>query len=307
MSPIPSFRELFGQIETYEGTHVYEDVLVPRQAQALDAMSVLKSYGSAEAIYWNKDDPDACSGEDRQSYYTCLEHLYALSRVSDLLLLPFEPVRTPEADYVSRRWSDYGEPLEVWTPPIRLGERNEWLRSLGMQKVDHPTFHPFYHEIVDVEQTSDPDEPISLVETLWPGFLLGHMLFCRAGVRICGGEHFISKDIAENSRLYWTYIRHNRKAIDASHGWGHNSQWVTDFRRDYVTKEAHYYNVDGEDDIHEDDKFTETDPFVLKRGLCNPDLTLPQRIELLTNRCFIITPEREFDEFLDNARYREPR
>lgn len=301
---IPYFRELFGSISIYEGLKseglsIYENTLLPWQSQALEAMSVLKSYGSVEAIYWTKDHPDPCSGGDPQRYYTCLEHLYALSRVSDLLLLAFEPVRNP--------WSNYGEPEEVWLPPIRLDERNEWLRSLGMQRADQPTFHPFYHEIVEVEQAPDSDEPISLVETLWPGFLLGHMLFCRAGVRVRGGEHVIRKDIAENSRMYWTYARHNRKAIDASHGWGHNSQWGTDFRRDYVTKEAYYYNVDGEDDIYEDEKFAETDPYNLGPEYHNPDLTPPQRIELLTNRCFIITPERWFDEFLDNARYREAR
>lgn len=300
---IPSFRELFGSISIYEGLNreglsIYENTLLPWQSQALEAMSVLKSYGSVEAIYWTKDQPDACSGGDPQNYYTCLEHLYALSRVSDLLLLAFEPVRNP--------WSNYGEPQEVWIPPIRLEERNEWLRSLGMQQADQPTFHPFFHEIVAVDQSTDPDEPISLIETLWPGFLLGHMLFCRAGVRVHGGEHFIHKDIAENSRMYWTYARHNRKTVDDSQGWGHNSQWGTDFRRDYVTREAYYYNVDGDFDIHEDDKFAETDPYSLGPEHYNPDLTLPQRIELLTNRCFIFTPERYFDEFLD-ARYREPR
>lgn len=305
VASIPSFRELFGRVEVYEGSKAYEDVLLPWQPQALEAMDVLKSYGCAEAIYWSKDQPDACSGGYPQNYYTCLEHLYAFSRVSDLLLLAFEPVRNPDADYVWKRWS-YDEPREVWTPPIRLEERNEWLRSLGMQEADQPTFHPFYHEIVEVDQAPDPDEPISLVETLWPGFLLGHMLFCRAGVRVRGGEHLINKDIAENSRMYWTYIRHNRKAIDDSHGWGHNSQWRTDFRRDYVTKEAYYYNVDGEDDIYEDDKFIETDAYSLEPDFHNPDLTLSQRIELLTNRCFIITSERRFNEAL-YARYRELR
>ena len=290
---ITSFRSLFHQLVGYEGNDAYHDVLVPWQPQALEAMSVLRTYGNIKAVFWNKDQPDACSGGD-DSYYTCLEHLYALSRVSEMVLLPFQPVRNrttfPLAAY-----------NEGWLPTIQLEERNEWVRSLGMQEVNHRTFHPFYHEIVDVEQVSDSDEPISLVETLWPGFLLGHMLFCRAGVRVRGGEHFIRKDIAENSRLYWAYTRNNRQTVDRSHGWGHNSQWGTDFRRDYVTHDAYYYNVDGGIDIHDYEWSTE------QSSDDNPNLTLPQRIELLTNRCFIITPERFYDEELWDIHYREPR
>ena len=34
-------------------------------------------------------------------------------------------------------------------------------------------------------------------------------------------------------------------ASDLSHGWGHNSQWRTDFRRDYEESAELHYNVDG--------------------------------------------------------------
>lgn len=294
-----SFRSLFHRLVEYEGADAYHEVLLPWQPQAAVTMSVLQSYGSAEAILWNKEQPDTCCEGDH-NYYSCLEHLYALSRVSDMLLLPFQPVRNPTT-FPMAAYS------EGWVPSIHLEERNEWLRSLGMQQADQPTFHPFYHEIVDVDQATDPDEPITLVETLWPAFLLGHMLFCRAGVRVRGGQHFIRKDIAENSRLYWTYARHNRTAVDLSHGWGHNSQWSTDFRRDYVTQGAYYYNVDGEDDIREDGKIAEANDLFVENGSSDPALTRSQRIELLTNRCFIITPERRFEESSETDRYRELR
>lgn len=287
-----SFRALFHQVVAYEGADMYHDVLLPWQPQAAETMSVLASYGDKEARLWNKDQPDACSGGDT-NYYTCLEHLYALSRVSQMLLLPFQTVRNrttfPMAAY-----------NEGWLPSIRLDERNEWLRSLGMQQVEQPVFHPFYHEIVEVEQAPDPDEPVTLVETIWPAFLLGHMLFCRAGVKVRGGEQFIRKVIAENSRLYWAYTRNNRQAVDLSHGWGHNSQWGTDFRRDYVDDDAYYYNVDGDFDIHEEVRAE-------YRNGEEPVLTLPQRIELLTNRCFILTPERFYHEEFWDVCYREPR
>ena len=132
-----------------------------------------------------------------------------------------------------------------------------------------------------------------MIHTIWPGFLLGRMLFCRAEVRVRGGARHVRKEIAENSRLYWAFARNNRPPRDRSHGWGHNSQWATDFRRDYLGDDAYYYNVDGEVDVHDD--------------AADSELALPLRIELLTHRCFVVTPERFYDEDLTDATYREPR
>lgn len=129
------------------------------------------------------------------------------------------------------------------------------------------------------------------------------MMFCRAGVRIRGGERYVRKDLAEHSRLYWAFVHYNRHAVDSSHGWGHNSQWSTNFRRDYVDNDAYYYNVDGGRDIHAETIEVSSEP----NEMSNPLLTLPMRIELLTNRCFIRTPERSFDEYYDDVTYREPK
>jgi hypothetical protein len=43
---------------------------------------------------------------------------------------------------------------------------------------------------------------------------------------------------------YWSWWRRNRGVVDCSHGWGGNSQWRTDFRRDYVVGDKLHYNVD---------------------------------------------------------------
>jgi hypothetical protein len=211
----------------------YRHVLLPWHDRALEGMAVLGQYGSLEAMTWRRGAADPCN-EGNPKRYSCLECLYVLSRVSDILL-PFQPVR-----YM---WEDH-------IPAIQLEERSMWWRSLGMQEIDHPSFHPFYHEIVEVEQAEDPDEPISLLQAVWPGFMIGHMLFCRAGVRVRGGTRHVRKNIAETSRIYWTFARNNRPATDDSHGWGSNSQWATDFRRDYAGDDAYYYDVDGEVDIH---------------------------------------------------------
>jgi hypothetical protein len=294
---MPGFRRLFHLLEgSEEGSQAYRDVLLPYQPQALEMMSVLQAYVSLDAMAWRRSQPDLCSGEDHK-YYSCLEHLYALSRVSDLLILPFQPVREPGAEYV---WP--------WAPNIQLEERSEWLRSLGMREIGQETFHPFYHEIVEVEQASDPDEPITLLETIWPGFMLGQMMFCRAGVRIRAGAHVARKDIAERSRLYWAYARNNRPPHDLSHGWGHNSQWGTDFRRDYVAEDAYYYNVDGEAEVHEGGYYLDIYGRVdTKADADEPYNTLPVRMELLTHRCLIITPERASEEGPYHLTYREPK
>jgi hypothetical protein len=312
---IPSFRDLYMLLEDYqyraEHGHVYQDVLLPWQTQALEAISILRVYGTLEARNWPRDQPDPCNGGDT-GYYSCLEHLYAFSRISDLLLLPQQrvwdylhpslPRWTAENAVQHREWrASVGIP--DWTPSISLEERNAWLRALGLTEIQQPAFHPFYHEIVEVEQAPDPDEPIRLLETLWPGFLLGQMLVCRAGVRIRAGERVVDKDLAEHSRLYWAFVRNNRPAVDASHGWGHNSQWSTRFRRDYVDDAAYYYNVDGEIDVHEEWTGAPGDPN--RHG--DPPLTLPMRIELLTHRCFIRTPERFYHEDFDAVTYQEPK
>lgn len=220
---IPSFRRLFHELEDYDGANTYADVLLPWTSHAQEAMGVLSRYGDAASRFWDKEAPDPCNGGDRD-YYSCLEHLYALSRVSDLLLIPFEPIKPNLlVDTIHKK---------PWLPEavVSAEERLTWWQSLGMTPVSETIpFHPFYHEIVQVEQAQDPTEPIQIVETLWTGLLLNQMMFARSGVKVRGGGDHIIKEIAETSRLYWTYWRNNRRAVDRSHGWGHNSQWGTDF------------------------------------------------------------------------------
>jgi hypothetical protein len=45
--------------------------------------------------------------------------------------------------------------------------------------------------------------------------------------------------------MFWAWWRRNRVPTDLSHGWGGNSQWGTDFRRDYIADGEVHYNVDG--------------------------------------------------------------
>jgi hypothetical protein len=265
---IPWFRELYEGLLTYEGDRPYRDVLLPWQNKADQAMSVLNNYGDRQTRPLLQED----------NIY--IWNLYALSRVSDLLLLPFQ--------------KDVGDNGSWRGPNIGPEERDAYLVSLGMRPIEQKTFHPFFHEIVEVVESPDPAEQISIDTVLWSGFMLRDLLFCRAGVRVRGGSDYIKKDVAEISTLYFTFRRKNRPVSDLSHGWGSNSQWRTGFRRDYEDSTTLYYNVDGELDVtkpHPDDPHSSS----------RDSLTTEARVELLVNRCFIHTegPHQDLWPFYD--------
>jgi hypothetical protein len=292
-----SFRTLFHVLVRYEGANAYHEVLLQWLPQAQEEMGVLGGYGLLAARTWKKDEADPCNGGNKR-LNSCLEHLYALSRMSDLLLLPFEPVR-PElmANTICE---------EVWQPEavVSAEQRQAWWTALGMTPIDEMLpFHRFYHEIVSVEQADDPQEPITLTGTLWTGFTLGQMMFCRSGVSVRGGRDHIIKEIAETSRLYWAYHRNNRRAVDRSHGWGHNSQWATDFRRDNVAQDAYYYNVDGEYPLIEADGSAGYEAMERESRVLSAD----SAVELMMHRCFIRTAEQFYDEDFVQSFYVQPR
>ncbi|WP_426511689.1 hypothetical protein ACPPVO_14320 [Dactylosporangium sp. McL0621] len=164
--------------------------------------------------------------------YTPLEGLYPLGRVVDLLIAPHQPV-----DFAAGapRWVDPLPSAAAWA---------EFRAAIGAVTVDERAFHPFFHEIVEVVPAEDPAEPPSLVREFWPGALVGGMLLARAGVAVRAGARHLDPEVAARSCLYWAWWRRNRPSADLSHGWGHNSQWGTDFRRDYVADGALHYNVD---------------------------------------------------------------
>jgi hypothetical protein len=164
-----------------------------------------------------------------------LWRLYAFSRVNEILLLGFQHGRADGSDWPG--------------PKISLDEHKRFAESIGLTVANPEVFSPFYHEIVEVDESSDEDQPLEYASTVWPCLMLGNMVFSRAGVRVAGGAKWISKEVAESSTLYWALRRKNRPFQDLSHGWGHNSQWRTSFRRDYRIGDEFHYNVDGKHDI----------------------------------------------------------
>jgi hypothetical protein len=269
---IGDFRELYEELVDYDGEREYQDVLLPWQDRASRAMDVLKIYGDHQARHFPEEN-----------IYEHLWDLYALSRISDVLLLPFQ-----QGSYDSSTWPG---------PNIKPEEREAFFLALGMRPIEQQTFHPFFHEIVEVKQSPDPQEPISLEAELWSGFMLKNLLICRAGVRVRGGSKLIDKETAERSTLYFAFRRKNRPASDLSHGWGSNSQWRTSFRRDYEDDTAFFYNVDGKVDA------------TLAPEKRHPTqyygLTPEESLELVVNRCFIVTKKLGLDPFPFNDTYVE--
>jgi hypothetical protein len=211
----------------------------------------LRSFGAREPLSATENEDDW--------------RLYALSRVSDTLLLNFQPQK-----------------LDQWFPSdVSLGDYLNFMLGLGLRDASTSRFHPFFHEIVAVIPSDDADEPITLVKQHWPTMMLGAMMFSRGGVTVRGGRNQIRKEVAEESTLYWAYCRMNRRTMDLSVGWGSNSQWRTSFRRDYHIGGTFYFNVDAAAEIGDAEE---------KDGL-----TPSERRELLLHRCFITSDKPHHD------------
>jgi hypothetical protein len=209
-----------------------------------------------------------------------LVDLYCAARLNDLMLASFQHASAsnwpcPPPDLTLKQYVD------VW-------------QRLGFESVTPARFHPFWCEIVSVETAPDGaigddaiagphgDATIEIVEVLWPAIRLGAMLFSRAGVRVRAPASVLAPDVAPASILYWTWNRRHRPATDLSEGWGHNSQWSTDFRRDFDLGDRYAYNVDVGDKSRVD--LRELPP-PGRGGRSLDSLSRDDRIDFLRHRC----------------------
>lgn len=267
-------RRLYFAVLEHRGAGLRAAVLDPwrgRHGEALrEALVPLARYGG-----WRRQEYE---------FGDLLETAYALSRVSDLLLLGFQP-EPPPGEQSS--WQ-FNEP-DGTVPELTAAEYLEFFGALGMTAVTPAAgedFDPFLHEIAGVEQDPDPTAPIRPTAALWPGLMLGEMLFARAGVRVRAGTDHAVAGVADCSTLHDSYLRRHRFALDESFGWGTNSQWKTDFRRDYRTAAADHLNVDGDREFGEEPQ---------KWGR-RPDIPLDLEASLLRNRCLLVPFRADPDE-----------
>ncbi len=169
---------------------------------------------------WQRiDDVDLCK-------------LYSLGRINELLLLSFQ-----KTDY-----KDYG------IAKITKSQYIEFFTALNMNAFTIDNYSPFHHEIHEIKESAKIDE-IKIDEHLSPTLMIGNLLFSRGIVNLRTPIDTFEKDLCEKSKIYWSYIRSNRESEDLSHGWGHNSQWRTQFRLDIESDDTYVYNLRGSEDL----------------------------------------------------------
>jgi hypothetical protein len=244
------FVDLYRALIEYDGDDAYADVLESWPDDNPDELRWI-----ADFEHRTNDNWSAASNED-----VC--RLYTLFRVTSVMLLRFQTGRADGSDYQG--------------PAIQIEGIQLFLEQLGFHVSDAREYHPFYHEILSVNQTEQVEYPIQIIQVNWPCFMLGDMVFCRSGVSVSAGKSHVIKEIAESSMLYWTYRRKDRPYNDQSHGWGHNSQWRTSHRRDYRTNDRYHFNVGEMESLN--------DPTVTIE-----DLPRSSMIELVRNRCLVTT------------------
>lgn len=158
-------RELYEALAWYEGMEPYQTIVVPWLDRAEDGYRAWLATVAEDGSWWAEKETEPDGQE-------LVWELYALHRVSDRLLLTFQPSSDEPGSPDPRPLLSEREYLDVFT-------------SLGMTLFeDGDAFDPFLHEIVEVEQADDPHAPIEITEVLWPGLMLGQLLFNQAGVRI---------------------------------------------------------------------------------------------------------------------------
>lgn len=171
-----------------------------------------------------------------------LWELYAASRVRDVLLWAHQP--RPAGDEVR----ELDQALGRKQPAFRRVPVDQIIRffsAIGCQPVTAASFDPILHEIITCRAAPEPSARIQVTGQAWPALMIGELVFARAGVRVRAGSAHAAPGVADQSGLHWEYWRRHRTTVDGSFWWGHNSQWKTEVRRDYITSRGHVYDFDA--------------------------------------------------------------
>jgi hypothetical protein len=201
-------------------------------------MGVARRFESVVARF---DETMAYEPEDDGLVET-LWQLYAASRVRDALLLAHQPV--PADDSVRELDEALGRKQPVFRS-VPVDQVTEFFAVLGCRAVTEASFDPILHEILTCKAADDSGAPIEITGQAWPALTIGELVFTRAGVHAQAGSAYAVPGVADRSTLHWEYWRRHRTTSDGSFWWGHNSQWKTAPRRDYITSRGHVYDFDA--------------------------------------------------------------
>jgi hypothetical protein len=217
-----------------------------------------------------------------------LWELYAASRVRDVLLLAHQP--GPAGNSVRELDEALGRNQPGFLP-VPVGQIAQFFAVIGCQPVTRASFDPILHEIITCEADDEPDAPIQVTGHAWPALMIGELVFARAGTHVRAGSAHAVPGIADRSTLHWEYWRRHRTTSDGSFWWGHNSQWKTQLRRDYVTSRGHVYDFDAFSSFSRQGRLYAADD-----GAQAP-LTADQ-ISFIKNRCQLRTDEEPSFHYL---------
>ena len=263
-------RDLYGKILSYEGQHIFSDVL-----SLWIEDNNYKTYLNQLSGVISNNSSQNFSLEDSWE-------LYALSRVLDTLTLKFQPNKKADGS--------------AWLgPELTLAEYIKFIEALELKVVDSPDYAPFYYEIFEAVAG---EVNFQTLEIIFPPVMLKNLLIKRGGAIITLNPISFDLDIVNNSTIYWAFRRKNRKYADLSHGWGSNSQWRTSFRFDFDQGEYYLYNSEGKTDLNSPSQKD-------VERLNEYNLSLNEGVEITVNRHFITSKKPDTDLFPYNYKYLE--
>lgn len=222
------------------------------------------------------------SGRKNELLQEDIWELYALSRVLDLLTLPFQT----DNDADDSDWKG---------PRITVAEYIEFNNLLGLEITTPFSFKPFNCEIIEAQIGMNDFE---IIECNFPAVKLNNLMIKKAGVKILLNPDKFNLNLINKASIYWAFRRKNRKYFDLSQGWGSNSQWRTDLRLDIETENSYIYNVTG--------RFNLNSPTIeLTEELNQQDLELNEAVELTVFRHFMKCTKDDSDLFPYYFRFEE--
>jgi hypothetical protein len=118
-------------------------------------------------------------------------------------------------------------------------------------------------------------------------------------VHVRAGSALATPGIADRSTLHWEYWRRHRITSDGSFGWGHNSQWRTEFRRDYITSRGHVYNFDALSGWHQQ--------LSLISDRAPEEPLTASEVSFIKNRCQLRADDVPDPGYLDHRSFNERR
>ena len=276
-----SIKDLYFKILDFEKFLYFETILDFKAEDFFE--SVIKKW-IVENDYKNyiSNISNKISGRKNELLQEDIWELYALSRVLDLLTLPFQT----DNDADDSDWKG---------PRITVAEYIEFNNLLGLEITTPFSFKPFNCEIIEAQIGMNDFE---IIECNFPAVKLNNLMIKKAGVKILLNPDKFNLNLINKASIYWAFRRKNRKYFDLSQGWGSNSQWRTDLRLDIETENSYIYNVTG--------KFNLNSPTIeLMEELNQQDLELNEAVELTVFRHFMKCTKDDSDLFPYDFRFEE--